>query len=293
MNHIFSALISLFLLGTIPSLVRLTAANPVEIGIARIVVAIVCFIAFVKWRGKKISFSRSNLWQCALMGLCFGTHWLLYFQSIKVAGVVIAALGLATYGIFMLFIGHLIFHEKAGPRDVIALVLTLSGCIFILPKLELGNHALQGLGLGLSNAFFFAVTVTLQKKFSTTINIETRTFSQYLFAFPVFLLLWPQTHWKLSGQDWFILFVLGLACTAVAHSLWILTIEKMAAKTSGIIYYLSTFFALVIGAVSLGEWPSLGQIVGGCLIILGSLVATAQLPLGILPLGKKENSMIV
>ncbi len=288
MNPIFTALISLFLLGTIPTFVRFTCANPVEIGIARLFVATFVFYFFVRLRGKKILFTQKNWWQCALLGLCFGTHWLLYFQSIKIAGVVIAALGLATYGVFMLLIGHLVFKEKAGLRDLLVLSLTLAGCLLILPKLEWKSESSFGLMLGLTNAFFFSITMTLQKKFAATINIETRTFSQYLFAFPVFLILWPQTHWQFQAHDWLILFILGLACTAVAHSLWIITIEKMAAKTSGILYYLSTFFAVLIGGLSLREFPALKQIVGGGLIVLGSLIATAILPFW--PLAKKKEA---
>lgn len=274
MNPIFSAPISLFLLGTIPSLVRLTAANPVEIGLSRIVLASVSFLIFVKLTGRRISLTRKNAWQCVLIGLCFGTHWLLYFQSIKVAGVVIAALGLATYGVFMLLMGHLVFKEKVGPRDFLALAFTLLGCALLLPQFQWQSQSFKGLVLGLANAFFFSVTMILQKKFSSTITIETRTLSQYVFALPVFLLLWPKAQWQLSARDGLVLLVLGLGCTAVAHSLWIFTIEKISAKTSGIIYYLSTFFALIIGAIGLGELPSLRQIVGGCLIVLSSILAT-------------------
>lgn len=269
--------ISLFFLGVIPTLVRMTVANPVEIGLVRLVVALVLFFGFVKIQKKQIIYTQKNILPCLLMGLFFGLHWILYFLSIKISSVAIAAIGLATCGVFMLLLSHFFFGEKGSLADWLILLLTALGAVLVIPSWQLNNNVTLGFLLGLLNAFFFALTATLQKKYANVIPIYTRTFSQYLFALPVFLILWTQKvfpHLDFNQSDWKLLIFLGIFCTALAHTLWIKVLEQIPVKTSSVLYYISTLVAVICGRIVLNERPNLRMLAGGSLILLGSFISS-------------------
>jgi drug/metabolite transporter (DMT)-like permease len=268
-----NSLIALFFLGCIPTLIKLTHADIVTIGLARLLLAVVLYWVYTQIAGKKIRYTKENIIPCLSIGVCFGFHWLCYFLSIRLSTVAVAAFCMATNGIFMLFLSRFFFQEHLSITDVFALLLTLLGSFLVMPPFVLGSQMLLGFGIGMLNALLFAITALLQKKYAASIPNQTRTFSQYAFALPIFLFLLPRTNWQLATQDWVILAVLGILCTFIAHTLWIKSIESLPAKTTAILYYLSTVFAVIFAAVFLGEMPSLRVLMGGVLIIGGSVLA--------------------
>lgn len=264
------SLVSLILLGLIPTLIKATAASIPTIGLARLVVAIAAYALFSMICQQRIVYRRKDLLPCAAIGIAFGLHWLCYFYSIRLSTVAIASLCMATSGLMMVFLARLYQHESVKLRDVLSLALAIVGSILVLPDFNMNGKPLWGFILGLLNAFLFALAATLQRSYADKIPNSTRTFSQYLFALPVFILLWPQTKWNLTHKDWGMLLVLGFFCTFIAHTLWIKTLEILPAKKAAVLYYLSTFFAIALSVAFLGEIPEIRTIAGGALIIVAN-----------------------
>lgn len=268
--------IALFLLGLIPTLIKSTQADIVTIGLARLVIAVVLYSFYVLVRRKKISFTRENFLPCLAIGTAFGLHWLCYFLSIRLSTVAVATLCMATSGLMMLVLSRWHLHEPLHRQDILALVITIFGSLLVVPNYNFGDRSFWGFAVGLLNALLFAIAATLQRYHAERIPNHTRTFAQYFFALPVFLILWPKTHWQLSRNDFAILIALGVFCTVIAHTLWIKTLELLPAKKAAVLYYLSTLFAVVIAAIVLHEVPSVRVVIGGVLILAGNVLALIQ-----------------
>lgn len=263
-----------FLNGIVPIFVKLTQANPFEIGIFRLVAATVLFFIFIHLKKKIIKFTRKNIRISILTGICFGLHWLTYFSSIKISSVTIATIGLASYGIFLMILGTIFFGEKISKKEIIALAIAIIGSIIIIPDYHFGNSITIGFLIALLSSLCFAITGALQKYSAKTTDSQTRVFSQYFFAIPIFLPFMGQTHWQLREIDWIYLAGLAIFGTLIAHTLWIKAVEKLDLKTAGIVYYLTTLFAIAGGIIVLHDTISLRTIVGGGMIIIASIMAT-------------------
>ncbi len=269
---ILEILISRLSSGIVPVLIKLTNANAFQIGFVRLTIAWIGFLLITKFQKTKIKFTKKNILPCLAIGLFFGLHWIFYFLSIKLSTVTIATIGVSSYGIFLTLIGNIFFKEKITKTEIIALIVSITGCLIIIPSYNFSNAITIGFLLGLLNALFFAITGALQKHYSKKIPANTRIFSQYFFAF--FLFIPPNLGgtWQITHIDWIYLVILGVLGTLVSHTLWISTVEKLNLKTSATVYYLSTFFSIAAGVIILKDPISLKTFIGGTMIIAASII---------------------
>lgn len=265
-------LISRISSGIVPVLIKLTTANAFQIGFVRLTIAWIGFFLITKFKKTKIQFTKKTLLPCLAIGLFFGLHWTFYFLSIKLSTVTIATIGVSSYGIFLTLIGNIFFKEKISKTEIIALIISITGCLVIIPSYDFSNAITIGFLLGLLNAFFFAVTGALQKHYSKKIPAPTRIFSQYFFAFFLFIPPNLGKTWEINHIDWIYLIILGILGTLISHTLWISTVEKLSLKTSATVYYLSTFFSIAAGILILKDPISLKTLLGGTMIIAASII---------------------
>jgi drug/metabolite transporter (DMT)-like permease len=64
--------------------------------------------------------------------------------------------------------------------------------------------------------------------------------------------------------------ILGIFCTAIAHTFWGRANAKLPAKMSAMIYFLVPIYASAIAFFWLGETISVKIVAGGFLIFLGN-----------------------
>ena len=76
----------------------------------------------------------------------------------------------------------------------------------------------------------------------------------------------PLTSLALSTREVVLLLVLGVLCTAVAHTLFIESLAVLRTQTASIISALEPVYGILLAALVLGEVPSFRTLVGGGLI---------------------------
>lgn len=86
------------------------------------------------------------------------------------------------------------------------------------------------------------------------------------------LLPLPQPGWPLA---WGILYA-GVGCSAIAFWLWTMGIDRIGPVRAGFIYYSLPIFAAFMAKIVLDEAINSTQIIGGVLITLGIITATAK-----------------
>lgn len=70
-----------------------------------------------------------------------------------------------------------------------------------------------------------------------------------------------------SGKDIAGIVILGIACTAAAHSLFIEGLKHVRVQTAGIIAGLESVYGILAAFLFLGENPSLKELAGGVVIL--------------------------
>jgi drug/metabolite transporter (DMT)-like permease len=88
-------------------------------------------------------------------------------------------------------------------------------------------------------------------------------------------LWWPST--SPGAAAWGAAIALGVACTGLAYILYFRLISRVGPARAMTVTYLVPAFAILWGAVFLGERPTVAMLAGGAVILLGTALATGLL----------------
>jgi drug/metabolite transporter (DMT)-like permease len=207
-----------------------------------------------------------------VIGICFFCHWITYTFAVKVAGPSITVLGLATYGIQLIFYGSIFLGNRITKKNTLCLFLSLLGIGLVVPSWQFQDNISLGLCYALVSASFYAIIPIMLQK-SREFNQETRIFYQFLISSIGYLFLIGNSSWnKLVLKDWSILFFLAIFGTFIAHTIWSKAVSQLQTTTTGIIYYLVTPISMVLSWLLLDEQLTRHQMLGGPVILIAALI---------------------
>lgn len=219
----------------------------------------------------KIS-SRKDYLYFLLLGFILSIHWISFFKSIQVSTVAVGLLSYSSFPVFTTFLEPLFFREKLAKRNIIYAFLCVIGVFLIIPKFDLSNSIYQGVLWGLFAGLTFSVLTILNRhlaqRYSGSLIAFFQDFVSTLLLIPFFFVIRP----VLNTKNILLLCILGVFCTAGAHSLFIKGMKYIKAQTASIISSLEPVYGIVMAFLFLGEIPSLRTILGG-IIILGTAFA--------------------
>lgn len=222
------------------------------------------------------SVSRRSLVAFALLGILLAAHWTTFFQSVKDAGVALALITFTTFPVFVAFLEPLFFRERLHAIDVIRAVLALAGIVILQPHFELNDRATQGILWGIASGGTFALLTLLNRRFVRQHSSMTIALYQDLFAAAVLLPFSLASVQILTVRNLLLLAVLGVLCTAVAHSLFIAGMHGISARTASMIACLEPVYGTLLAVLFLGDSLPLRTILGGILILGVAFHATMK-----------------
>jgi len=256
---------------------KLLPLTPVVIVFGRVVFASLALLlaALVRRDTLRPVSPRGLLAFAALGGLLAG-HWTTFFQSVQTGGVALALITYSTFPVFVAFLEPLFFHEKWQTRDVVLAAVALAGVAILTPRFELRDRATQGVLWGVASGLTFALLSLLNRRFVRHHASTTIALYQDLFAaaalLPFVVADWP----ALTPRDVLLLVVLGVLCTAVAHSLFIAGMHGISARTASMIACLEPVYGTLLAILFIHEIPSERTILGGTLIVGVAFYATLK-----------------
>lgn len=263
------ALLAVTLFGITPVAIKATAANPWAIGIVRLLIVTAIFPVLARFTQEHWRLSRQH-WRILLaMGVMFSLHWITYFFSIKWSSSGLASIGVASYGVHILWMTCVITRKSPRWLDFLSLGLAITGVVLVAPKNEVAASMLPGFALGLLSGLFWATLPVLNQR-ASAIPTQVRSFPQYLVGLLLFLPFWGEADWSLTVKDWALLIYLSIFSTLIAHTLWVKTSGVLPSSATAVMYYLHVPVALVLGWFWLGETIALWQAIGIGLIAVGS-----------------------
>jgi drug/metabolite transporter (DMT)-like permease len=265
------AFIAVALFGCIPVLVKLVSANAWTIGVVRLSVATLGLFILIRLRGRIPRLAGRDVARLALIGLLFFGHWLTYFLAIKASSASIGAIGLSTYGVYLLVLGAAFGHGRLHAVDVIAVLLAIAGAVAIIPGFDLSDDVTIGMLLASLSALLYATLPILHQRWSHMPS-RIRALGQFTFALLFFLLFLPKTEWDLSSRDWAGLAFLAIGSTLIGHSLWVGVTTRLSPYATSILYYGNLPIAILLSIAVLGEALRPRTALGAILIMSGSLL---------------------
>ena len=202
-------------------------------------------------------------------GLLLAVHWTMFFQSIAVAGVAIGLLAFASFPLFTAALEPVLLGVSLNRPQVIAALCMAVGVAILVPEPSLDSTTVQGVLWGLAAAATFALLAVLNRRLGrSNSSLVVSLYQNGVAAVVLLPVLLAFNLEPMSRPDTLLLLiVLGVCCTALAHTMFIAGLQQMTAQLGSLLVGLEPVWGIVLGVLVLGEIPTGRSLVGGAIIV--------------------------
>jgi drug/metabolite transporter (DMT)-like permease len=225
------------------------------------------------------------------LGVLLAIHWTTFFQSIAVSNVAVGLLSFSSFPLFTAALEPLLLRQRPSRIQVLAALLILPGIYLLVPSFTLQNQTTLGVFWGvLSGATFALLSVAnrgLGQHYPSQIISLYQDGVATLVLLPALFLVPTAAMW--TPHALFILLLLGVFCTALAHTLFISSLRHITAQSASLLASLEPVWGIIFGILLLQQIPTPITLLGGVLI-LGAILLPGILSL-VLP--HTENNQLM
>ena len=239
---------------------------------AGIVLLVVCLLQRVSLRPKRRRDAFLLIGQGALLAL----HWTAFFQSINVSNVAIGLLSFSSFPLFTAALEPILLKQRPSRIQIIAALLILPGIYLLVPSFTLQNSATLGVAWGLLAGATFALLSVANRWLGR--SYASLTISLYqdgvaaLVLLPALFLAPSSALW--TAHEFFILLLLGVVCTALAHTLFIASMRSITAQSASLLASLEPVWGILFGVLLLRDIPMVTTLIGGAIILCATMLPT-------------------
>jgi drug/metabolite transporter (DMT)-like permease len=212
----------------------------------------------------------------ALCGLILSVHWTMFFKSIQVSSVAIGLLSYSSFPVFTAVLEPFVLKERPDSKSLVFALICIFGVYLIIPRIDFTDSAVQGVIWGLGAGLTFSVLTLLNRGLVQRHSNLVVAFYQDAFAALFLAPVAVFSSFRLSARSFLLLALLGIFCTAAAHSLFIKGMKHIQARTAAIISSLEPAYGIVLAFWFLGEIPSLRTLAGGTIILVAALTVSLR-----------------
>jgi drug/metabolite transporter (DMT)-like permease len=197
----------------------------------------------------------ARLVRLAAAGVLVALHWILFYATIKRAGVTVAVLCLSTITFFTALLEPLVFGRRVRRHELALGALVVVGVVLLL-RFE-AKADLTGYAMGLGSAFFSAAFGTWNGQLVVGERAERVTLYEIASAAVTAALAFVVrggfiAPWDVSVHDWLLVTVLAVGCTLLPW-LWSLRVLKtLSPYTVAISVSLEPIYSIAFAFVL---WP--------------------------------------
>jgi len=246
--------------------------------LGRVVFGGLALLAFAVSQRLELRVRRRDLPLIVGQGLLLAFHWTMFFQSIVVSSVAIGLLAFATFPLFTAALEPRLLGTHLSRPQLMGALGIVIGIVVLVPAPSLESAAMRGLLWGLVGAGTFALLVIVNRRlghdYPSTVLSTYQNGVAALVLLPTLLVI-PASP-LLQPLVLLLLLILGVGCTAVAHTLFIAGLQGMTAQLASLLAGLEPVWGIGLGLVLLGEVPTPRSLVGGAIIVGATLLPAAQ-----------------
>lgn len=266
---------AVFLFGFSGVLGKYIALPAVLITLGRVVFSSIVLCFFLKMKRQSLHIvSRKDGIVFLIMGALLAAHWTTFIYAIKISSVAIGVITASTFPLFATFIEPLFFPERLRLMNVLFALIMIGGVLFLIPMDAFHGDIAIGVGYGMFASAAYALLSLVNRWFGKRYNGFVISFYEQGIATVVLLpvVFVVPAAWTLPvlGQ----LFIFGVVCTALSHSLFINGLRGVTVQTASILDGLETVYGILFAFLLLGAVPTWREILGGIIIVVTAVVAS-------------------
>jgi drug/metabolite transporter (DMT)-like permease len=221
--------------------------------------------------------ARRDLVWLVVCGLVLAFHWTAFFRSVQVSSVAVALLAYSSFPVFTAFLEPLLARERWDPASLGFAVLCVAGIALIVPGFDLSNAVVRGVLWGLAAGLTFSGLSVVNRLLAQRNSSLAVAFYQDLFAaLALAAVVLRRGGLPFSLRDWALVAVLGIVCTAAAHTLFIHGMRGTGARTASVLSSLEPVYGILLALIFLKEVPSLRTVSGGVIVLAAASAATLR-----------------
>ena len=281
LNHapLVSVHLATLLFGLAGVLGAAVGVNAIEVTFGRTLFASLA-LAAVCWLAKtplKLHIKSFDSFLLLISGVLLAFHWVVFFAGIQYSTVAIGLVTFSTCPVFVSLLEPLIFKEPRGPYAVLAAFLVLLGVV-IISGVHTGELVyLKGIALGIVGGFSFALLQLLNRRLASNDGALVTSLVQSCVAALVLLPIVFTGLGNIQSHQWLLLMVLGVACTALAYTLFIAALKRVKVSAASLIAAgLEPVYGVVLAAIILSQRPAPNVLIGGAIILATVMLVTVR-----------------
>ncbi|OCX51534.1 permease [Mucilaginibacter sp. PPCGB 2223] len=231
---------------------------------------------FLYFRVSKVQFrvDRATFLKLFFTGALVGAHWILFFESIKIATVSVTLVCLSSMTLFTAIFEPLINKKRISRLEILAGVLIICGIVMIF-KFE--TQYTMGIITGLLSASFsslFGIINSRQVKKTEPPVIAFYELGGAIFWITLFLLFTGgfNRDMKLIPSDIGYLLILGTVCTSLAYVAGVSVMKELSAFRVALVTNLEPVYGIIMAFVFFGDLDKMtAGFWAGAIVILSTI----------------------
>lgn len=256
------------------------AFGPVALIAVRVGLAALLLAPVLMWRGQQ-GVARKHWRAIAAVGIAnSAVPFVLFAYSTLTLTAGMAAILNATAPMWTALIAWWWLGDRLPRARIAGLLIGMAGVVVLVSdRIGVrgdGQAALLAIGAGLGATLCYGMAANLTRRFLVGVPALAITTGSLVAATialaPFALMAWPAT--PPAASDWAAAMALGVLCTALAYLLYFRLIARVGATGAISVTFLIPLFAVVWGAVFLGEGLSASMIVGGLVVLAGTALSS-------------------
>ena len=249
---------------------------PVTIVFGRAAVASVALLLLLPLSGERSDARGRFEWRLVATGALLALHWVAFFLAIQTAGVAVGLLGFASFPLFVLLLEALLRERRLRSAEWATVAVVSAGLLLVVPEFRWENRVVQGLAWGTLSGLTFALLAVANRALAARHAAGVIALWQNACAAVCLLPLVALTPVVPDARALVLLVVLGVVCTALAHTLFVGSLRTLSAHTASVVAALEPVYGIALAFLLLGETPPARTLAGAVLIIGAALYATGS-----------------
>jgi drug/metabolite transporter (DMT)-like permease len=238
-----------FIWGWTPILGKAISVGEIQLVWFRIILTIATLLGYFFVIRQKLHLEIMNIFKLAGIGGIIALHWLFFYGAIKVSNVSVAMAGFSTGTLFTSIIEPIFFKRRIYWYELLIGLLIIAG-ISVIFTVEL--HYWLGITLGMLAALTSSLFSVFNALLIRKIHANLITFYELAGGFillSIYLLIAGKFNagfFNLSGQDWFLLSVLAICCTAFPFIISVNLMKNLSPYTITLTVNLETVYGIIL-----------------------------------------------
>lgn len=274
----WASLMAVVCMSTSVVFVRKATAPSMVLALYRMVISALLMLPAVLLHHReelKAHFRLKEMLPWALSGVCFGLHFLAYFESLSYTAITTAVMLSSTEVFYVAVCAFLFLHETISRKGWVGIGVTFAGSVMLaLAQGMQGGGNIKGVVIGVLAAVFAAAFTLLGRRCRAKVSNTLYTFVVFVFGSLTLLAGCLLSGLRLTGYGTNnLLAALGMAvaCTLLGHSLLMWALRYQTAAYVSSVKMLIPVFSTLFGWIFVGEAPQLTVLLCCGVIIAGIL----------------------